>query len=227
MFAKNTERIKFFAPVLLVAIIITMTGLYFHQNFFRILPLYVSLFVMGFSAKVNKYAFLLGSLNSILYAVIYFSYTLYGMAAYALVFSFPMQLITFIRWQRHSYKQSVRLKKMTAKEKIIAALIFSVAWLVLFLVIRKTGASYALLDNTVTMFGILISILQMLAFVEYTYLMIPSSIFSIALYIQMLPENPEQATYLIYSIYSFICMILQFKNAIALYKVQNAEKEQA
>lgn len=80
---------RYLLPILITAAAITAAGLWFHQNFFRILPLYVSLFVMILSAQVNRYAFLLGGLNLILYAAVYFVYGLYGMAAYALLVSFP------------------------------------------------------------------------------------------------------------------------------------------
>ena len=78
-------------------------------------------------------------------------------------------------------------------------------------------AAYALLDNTVTLFGICISFLQMLVFLEYTYLMIPSGLVTLALSIRMLPE---QIAYLIYSIYSLICVTVQLVNARKLYRLQ-------
>lgn len=94
-----SKRLVFLVPIFATAALITAAGLYFHQDFFRILPLYVSLFVLIFSAKVNRYAFLIGGLNSILYAAVYFAYGLYGMAVYALVFSFPIQMLSFFRWK--------------------------------------------------------------------------------------------------------------------------------
>ena len=57
-----SKRLVFLVPVFATAALITAAGLYFHQDFFRILPLYVSLFVLIFSAKVNRYAFLIGGL---------------------------------------------------------------------------------------------------------------------------------------------------------------------
>ena len=190
---------RYLLPILITAAAITAAGLWFHQNFFRILPLYVSLFVMILSAQVNRYAFLLGGLNSILYAAVYFAYGLYGMAAYALLVSFPIQIVSFLRWKKHAYRSSVELKKLTGKQ---------------------AGAAYVLLDNTVTLFGICISFLQMFAFLEYTYLMIPSGLVTLALSIRMLPEHPEQIAYLIYSIYSLICVTVQLVNARKLYRLQ-------
>ena len=51
------------------AILITVTGILFRQNFLHILPLYVSLVVGILQSRANRYACLLGGLNSILYTV--------------------------------------------------------------------------------------------------------------------------------------------------------------
>lgn len=211
---------RYLLPILITAAAITAAGLWFHQNFFRILPLYVSLFVMILSAQVNRYAFLLGGLNSILYAAAYFVYGLYGMAAYALLVSFPIQIVSFLRWKKHAYRSSVELKKLTGKQRVLAVAGFTGIWVLLYLILKQAGAAYVLLDNTVTLFGICISFLQMFAFLEYTYRMIPSGLVTLALSIRMLPEHPEQIAYLIYSIYSLICVTVQLVNARKLYRLQ-------
>ena len=44
------------------AVLITVTGIKFNQSFFRILPLFISLFVANLQSRVNRYGSLLGSL---------------------------------------------------------------------------------------------------------------------------------------------------------------------
>lgn len=63
----------------------------------------------------------------------------------------------------------------------------------------------------------------MFAFVEYTFLMIINGVIGIALYVQMLGETPEMTTYLIYSVYSFICIVLAFFQAKKIYDNQQKE----
>lgn len=163
---------------------------------------------------------LIGRAQSILYAAVYFAYGLYGMAAYALLVSFPIQIVSFLRWKKHAYRSSVELKKLTGKQRVLAVAGFTGIWVLLYLILKQAGAAYVLLDNTVTLFGICISFLQMFAFLEYTYLMIPSGLVTLALSIRMLPEHPEQIAYLIYSIYSLICVTVQLVNARKLYRLQ-------
>ena len=56
------------------AVGITVTGIVFGQDFVRMIPLYVSLFVMLLNSRANRLGLLLGSINSILYALIYYYY---------------------------------------------------------------------------------------------------------------------------------------------------------
>ena len=61
------------------------------------------------------------------------------------------------------------------------------------------------------------------AFVEYTFLMIINGVIGTALYILMLGETPEITTYLIFSVYSFICIVFAFFQAKKLYDSQQTE----
>ncbi len=66
----------------LVAIGITVCAVIWKAAVWRILPLYVSLFVSFLNSRVDRRAFLIGGINSILYAIVYVSYGLYAMAAH-------------------------------------------------------------------------------------------------------------------------------------------------
>ncbi len=69
--------------------------------------------------KVNRYAFILGGCNAIWYAVVYFTQKLYATAAYALFFSAMLQFFSFWNWNRHAYKNSVYIKKLSAKGRLL------------------------------------------------------------------------------------------------------------
>ena len=104
----TTEKITFskkdiFIFILMgcTAVLITVAGLFYQQSFLRILPLYISLVVGMLQSRVNRYSYLIGSMNSLLYGVVYFYYNLYASAFSALLFSFPIQLLTFIRWNKN------------------------------------------------------------------------------------------------------------------------------
>ena len=80
----------------ITAAALTVTAVIFKQSVIRTIPLFVSLFIILLQTKANRFAYLLGGGNSILYAVSYVTMGLYGSALYAFCISFPLQIITFI-----------------------------------------------------------------------------------------------------------------------------------
>lgn len=207
----------------ITAVCITVTGILFHQSFLRILPLYISLTIALLQSRVNRYAPLIGGINSLLYCMVYFYYHLYGSAAYALLVSCPVQIATFIRWNRHKWGTTTVFRRMSGKQRWLTTLGFGGALFLLWLILSLTDANYVLLDSTITMLGILISFLTMFAYIEYTGLMLVSGTVSIILYLTMIQDTPEQITYLVYTLYSFICSCLAFVRARKMYAKQQEE----
>ena len=210
--------------MLITAIAVTVTGILFDQSILRILPLYISMFISLLQSRVNRYAPLVGAFNSLLYAGVYFYYGLYASVLYAVLVSFPLQFVTFIRWNQNPYQKSTVFKKMTGKQRVVVALIAVAFWCGMLVVLKSLGSSHQILDNTVTMLGILNTVLMMLSYIEYTALMIPGNLFSIALYIAMIKESPEQITYLIYTLFSGYCVVRAFFRVRQLYAEQNKDK---
>lgn len=205
------------------AVLITAAGIYFHQSFLRILPLYISLIIALLQSRVNRYASLLGSLNSLLYGAVYIYYNIYGSAFSAFLFSFPIQLLTFIRWNKNKWEHSTVLRKLSGKQRILIASGFAVALAAMWIILPLIGSQYVFLDSVTNLIGILIYFLTMFAYVEYTFLMIINGVIGTALYITMLVDMPEMTTYLIFSVYSFICIVFAFFKARKLYDSQQNE----
>ena len=205
------------------AILITAAGIYFKQDFLNILPLYISLIIAMLQSRVNRYASLMGSINSLLYGAVYVYYSLYGSAFSAILFSCPIQLLTFIRWNKNKWKHSTKLRKLSTKQRLLILAGFVAALIAMWIILPLIGSQYVFLDSLTNMLGILIYFLTMFAYVEYTFLMIINGIIGIALYVTMLPETPEMTTYLIFSVYSFICIVFAFFKARKLYDSQQAE----
>ena len=189
------------------------------------MPLFVSIIIGMLQSRVSRFASLLGSVNSIFYAVVYFIFNIYGSAFSALLFSCPIQILTFIRWNKHKSGGSTELHKMTAKQRILLSGGFLVALAGMWFVLPLLGSEYVFLDSVSTLLGIVIYFMTMFAYVEYTFLMLINGAIGIALYIQMLGGTPGIETHLIFSVYSLICIIFAFFEARKLYKKQQAEKE--
>ena len=79
---------------------------------------------------------------------------------------------------------------------------------------------YALFDSLLFLFGFIIPILTMLAYIEYTYLWIIQGVVGLFLNVQMAMNDISQITYLIYGVYALYCVILAFINVHKFYKEQ-------
>lgn len=208
--------------IILTGIAILITGIVCKQHFFLMVPLFISLFVMSFQSEANRFGALAGAINSIIYTVAYIYMGVYASAASSFLFSFPIQLMTFLRWRKHAYKETVMFNKMGNIWRITFSIALLTAWAVLAGVFYYLDYEYALLDSFTFILGFVIPALTMFAYIEYTYLWIVQSVVSLFLSIQMTVNDYRQTTYLIYSVYCLYCIICAFINVRKFYKEQNS-----
>ena len=144
----------------------------------------------------------------------------YASAASAILFSFPIQLMTFFRWKKNAYKKTAIFRKMTTKMRIVWSALFLVAWGVIAAIFMHLDYEYAILDSCTLLFGFVIPVLTMLAYIEYTYLWIVQCVLGVFLNIQMVVNDPKETTYLIYGVYALYCVIGAFISVQKFYKEQ-------
>lgn len=220
----SKENLFSLIAISVTGLLITVTGIISSQEVLRIIPLYVSLFVGMLQARANRYACLIGGCNAILYAVVYFLFGLYASAVSALLVSSPLQLATFIRWSKKPYKHSTQFRSLDTLKRVAVLAIFAILFTISYFILRALGSSYRVLDLTMSLISIFTSVLTLLSFVEYSYLMLATGVCSIMLDATMMAEYPGQITYLIFSIYSMICIIRQFISVRKLYTEQKELK---
>ena len=221
------EQWKLLTMLLITGIGITVTAVIFKPNVFTVLPLYNSLIIMAMSARANRYALIYGGVNSILYAVVNWQFGLPGQAASALLVSFPIQIVTFVLYHRRKYGNSTLFRKMSWKWRGLALLGFAVCWVCMLAVLELLGSSYAMLDTTLTLFGFLLPFLTMFAFVEAPFLNIINSAINTWQYVQMMLDGELARTpFLIFNVYSLICVVMGAFRQLALYREQRALKKE-
>jgi nicotinamide riboside transporter PnuC len=209
--------------IVITGIAILTTGILTKQNFFLMVPLFISLFVMSFQSEANRYGSLMGAINSLIYTAAYTYMGVYGSAASALLLSFPMQLMTFFNWKKHAYKKTVVFKQMSNKMRVTSTVGVLALWAVTALILYKLKYEYAIFDSILFLLGIIVSVLTMLAYIEYTYLWIVQAVVGLFLNVQMIINDYSQATYFVYGIYALYCVICAFINVRKFYKEQQKE----
>ena len=191
-------------------VLIVTLSIIFKVSIINVLPLLVSIFIMFLQSKVNRYAFLLGGINSIFYAVAYFYMTLYSTALYALLVSFPIQIFTFFNWRKNTHNGKTETKNLSARGRVIMFSLMAAVWLVFFLVFSAFGSSYLIFDNTISVIGIVSSILCAFRFSEYAILQIVSQFINIGLYSLMLSSDRGKIIWLIFTLYGCVCSLIAF-----------------
>ena len=204
-------------------VVITVLAICFRQPPYRYLPLCISLMIHLLQSRVSRYAYLLGSLNSILYAAVYVGLGVYASAASALLLSFPLQLCTFFMWRKRADGHATRLRRMRMRGYVLTLLLFAVAWSCLYFVLRALHSTSQILDNTATLLGVLVYVLTMFSFIEYTYLQIVCNVFSILLQVSLLRDHPGQVTYMVLTLYATVFAVRAVFRAHALYRKQQKE----
>ena len=215
------------ALAIITAILVTVFSIAVKQSFLRVFPLYISILIMLLMASLNRYAYLIGGLNSISYGFIFLHYNIIGSAISALCFSFPLQIASFIRWSKSSWKKTTVLKAMNSRTRAINIILFIAIWAVYYIIIKKLGSASSVIDSVASLIGMYVAVLQMLKFSEYTVLMIPSGLFNILLYLSLIYKGDmEQLPFLIYSLFSFCCIVRSVFMARKIYKEQNTFTEE-
>lgn len=201
-------------PMKLVAvgllILIVTTGIILKTHPIKVIPLCISCFVMLLQSKVNRFAFLVGGLNSILYGFSSILMQLYAGAASAFLVSFPLQILTFINWNKNTHGGVTETKKLTTKKRIGLFALMAGAWLVLYILFSSLGSPFIVLDNTATVLGVVTTVLCMIRYSEYAILQFIGSLISLALNISVSLADITNVVSVFMTVYSLVCTAIAF-----------------
>lgn len=174
---------------------------------FKTIPTLVTLFVQILLISANRYAFLLGGCNSVIYSIVYFMEGIHFSAISALVVSFSLQIYSFFHWGKNSKSGQVSLRWLSAKYKVITAAaaigIWALCyfWLSGYMVLR-----IPLLDTITFSLGIICTVLSAVRYIESQYINIISCCISLAMWITLTVQDPSNINYVIIGIYNLYCV---------------------
>ena len=210
--------------ILLTATGITVSAILYDQAFFRILPLYISLFVMAFQSRGLRIAPLVGSINSLLYAAVFFHYSLYASMINSALVAFPFQLYAFFRWTKRKDGATTHFRVMTWRGRLAFIGMLAVAYIPYLFLNRAIGTQHLFLDTAASLFSLSATFLMVLAFWEYTLVASTSFLTQAGMYILMLATLPEQLPYAIYMSYAALCNL---RGAVNVREIFNRQSTQA
>jgi nicotinamide mononucleotide transporter PnuC len=193
-----------YIPALFIGIMIIVFATINKQSFIATLPTLITLVVMIMSVRANRYAFLVGASNCVLYAIAYISEGVYFSAASAFLVSMPIQIFSFFVWSKHKTgKTKSKLIRMKWWQLTLAVAAIFPAWAGCYFGISGfIGGNQPLLDSLVFVLGLLISVLTAFRFIEGQYLNIISSLIGLVMWIVIVLESPSNINFVIISCYN-------------------------
>ena len=193
-----------YAPMAAVAVLIIVFAVLRQQSLLKTLPTLVTLVVQIMMAHANRYGFLVGGCNALLYGIGYLSVGVYFSAVSSALFSFPMQIWSFFHWKKHSEGNEVAFRFMKPWVCFLTVLTTLGGWALSLVFLRPLfeGGVYPEIDAYLFVAGIVVTVLMAIRFVESQYLNLISGILSIVMWGMIVAENPSEMNYLIISVYN-------------------------
>ena len=207
----------------LTAILITVFAIITKQKFIKILPCYITLIVNLFDSKINRIGKLIGATNCIIYSIGYFQDGLLGNAMSALLYSLPIQVVTFVMWSKNKYKMGVIVRSYSRPKRMnLIAISIAITVVCIGIFTKFPSSNYGIIQGILFGLGFVYSMLMMFGYIEGAFIAVPSSILSVGLYIYItIHDNPASITYVIIGTYTLIRLIIGLINWIKLYKEQS------
>lgn len=203
------EKLFNYIVVGVTAVVIIVSAILSRQDFFKTLPTLITLLVLLLSARANRYTFLLGAINCVLYSIIYIQEGIYFSVISCLVISAPMQLITFFKWKQHTYgKVTTVFKRLSARNLILMMLVQIPAWALAYFGLSAfiTG-SYPGLDSLSFVMGIVVSVLSAKRYIEAQYVNAVSCIISLIMWVLLTVKTPDNINYACIALYNVIMVV--------------------
>jgi nicotinamide mononucleotide transporter len=214
-----------YIPTLLIGILIIVFAVVNGQSFIKTLPTLITLAVLIMSVRANRYAFLVGAANCLLYTVAYVSEGVYFSAINAFLVSMPIQIFSFFVWSRHKTdKTRSRLIKMEWWQLLLSFVAIFPAWAACYF---GLGAFFegnmALLDSFIFILGILISVLIAFRFIEGQFFNVISCVAGLIMWVLICIKEPNNVNFLIISCYNLFRTVQAAISWTALYIKQKNE----
>lgn len=187
-------------------------------HIFKTLPTIVTLFVQLLMMSANRYAFLLGGCNSVIYGIVYFMEDVPFSGISALVLSFLPQIYSFFNWGKNSRSGKVSLRRLSAKYMAVTVAAFAGIWsLSYFWLAKYMTIRIPLLDTLIFSLGIITTALAAVRYIDSQYISFISCIFALIQWILLTVQDPSNINFVIIAVYNLYCVGLTAINWTLIY----------
>ena len=200
-------------------------GIVTHQKFIKLLPSLISLVVIYLVSKANRFNFLLGACNAVIYCIGYFMEGLYASIVSSVVISMPIQIVSFITWKKNaktaSGGQTTQMKSFPKMVLLGIALgLFVTAVGLYFIFSSLQGAKMQGLDVALLVVGTAASVFMMLRYYESIYFYLANAAINFVMWLIIVIGNVSNINYLISAAYTVVSSVIACYNWRKIYVSQ-------
>ncbi len=232
---KTENKLKKWALPIILCFTFTLMlvcGIVTHQKFIKLLPSLISLVVIYLVSKANRFNFILGACNAVIYCIGYFMEGLYASIVSSVVISMPIQIASFITWKKNSKNasdaQATQMKSFSKMVLLGIALgLFAAAVGLYFIFSGLQGAKMQGLDVALLVVGTTASVFMMLRYYEAIYFYLANAVINFAMWLIIVIGNIANINYLISAVYTVISSIIACYNWRKIYILQEKAKKES
>lgn len=195
---------KDIVPTFAAAVLIIVFAIGEKQSFIKTLPTLITLAVQILLVRANRLAFLIGGANSILYGINYLCESLYFSAFVAIAISPPIQFFSYFNWKRKAVDGHTDIRTLDHPSRLIVTSALLLSWWLCYTNLGSLISSgrFTAADSLVFVIGIAVPLLSAFRFVDARYLNIVSVSISLAMWILITIEEPQNINFVIISVYN-------------------------
>ena len=206
---KKAQKIFDYALIAAMAILIIVVAVVREQTFIKTLPTLITLIVQLMVVRVNRFAYLLGGVNALLYGISYYSEGLYFSLISTCLMSALLQFCSFASWSKKAKTGAPLLRFLGFKKIVLVIGVLLVGWGICVFGLSHlfTSSTYPVLDTYLFVAGVISALLVAWRYVEAQYLNIVSMVVSVVLWGLLTVRNPANFNYVLINMYNLYRVI--------------------
>ena len=145
----------------------------------------------------------------------------YGTMA-STIFGIAMALLAYFRWKKEAYGKATIFRSFSGKQRVLFGGLLIVAWAICSVVLWKIGGTAVVTDGLILVLGVVVPVLNIVAYIEAPVLNVVSVLTQLILWGQVIFVDGKlgNLTYLIYMAYALYMVLRTCVRWVTLYKEQ-------
>ena len=200
--------------LLLACAVITGLSIYWHDSVMGIISATTGVACVVCTGKGKLSAYIFGTINVVLYAIISFQARYYGEVMLNALYYVPMEFYGFYVWNKHmnSKTHEVQKRRMDLKGRGMLILATAAGTFLYGLVLQRLGGALPFVDALSTVASVVAMIISVKMFMEQWIIWIVVDVVTVIMWaIAFSRGNESMATLLMWIVYLVNAVIMYFK----------------